>query len=64
MHSKHIETGKTSALIINDFGLAVLEPEDRFSLLEVLDARYRETATIIPGQISVSAWQDIVGSPR
>lgn len=54
---------KTSLLIIDDFGLTPLEAEDRLSLLEILDDRYRRAGTIIAAQLPVSAWHDIVGEP-
>jgi DNA replication protein DnaC len=54
---------KTSLLIIDDFGLTPLEPEDRLSLLEILDDRYRRTGTIIAGQPPVSTWHELIGEP-
>lgn len=54
---------KTSLVIIDDFGLTPLEPQDRLSLLEILDDRYRKAGTIIAGQPPVSAWHDIIAEP-
>jgi DNA replication protein DnaC len=54
---------KTTLLIIDDFGLAPLEAEDRLSLLELLDERYHKTGTIIAAQVPVSAWHPLLGEP-
>ena len=52
-----------STTLIDDFGLTPFEPEDRLSLLEILDDRYRRTGTIIAGQLPVSTWHELIGEP-
>ena len=54
---------KTSLLIIDDFGLMPLETDDRLTLLEILDDRYRKAATIIAAQPPVSTWHKLIGEP-
>jgi DNA replication protein DnaC len=54
---------KTSLLIIDDFGLAPLNADDRLALLELLDDRYNKLGTIITGQVPISVWHDIIGEP-
>lgn len=54
---------KTSLLIIDDFGLTPLEPEDRLALLEILDDRYHKAATIVSAQIPMSTWHEVIGDP-
>lgn len=52
---------KTNLLIIDDFGLAVLEAQARLDLLEIIEDRHRKKATIIASQLPVSHWYDIIG---
>ena len=54
---------KTSLLIIDDFRLMPLESDDRLTLLEILDDRYRKARTIIVAQPPVSAWHKLIGEP-
>ncbi len=54
---------KVSLLIIDDFGLTPMEPEDRLALLEILDDRYRKSATVIAAQIPMSSWHQTIGDP-
>lgn len=54
---------KTSLLIIDDFGLAPLNADDRLALLELLDDRYNKLGTIITGQVPIGVWHDIIGEP-
>ena len=51
----------TALLIIDDFGLTPLEPDDRLALLEILDDRYHKAATIVSAQIPMSAWHQAIG---
>jgi len=53
----------TPVLIIDDFGLEVLEPEDRLSLFELIEDRHGRRATIIASQVPVSLWFDRIGEP-
>lgn len=55
--------GKTALLILDDFGLTSLEPNDRLALLEILDDRYRRAATIVSAQIPMSEWHQAIGDP-
>ena len=54
---------KTSLLIIDDFGLTPLEPDDRLALLEILDDRYHKAATIVSAQIPMPAWHQAIADP-
>ncbi|MGE5795587.1 MAG: IS21-like element helper ATPase IstB [Ignavibacteria bacterium] len=48
-------------LIIDDFGLEVLDSQKRLSLLEILEDRYGRKSTIIVSQLPVAKWHDIIG---
>ena len=52
---------KMDLLIIDDFGLQGLDRHARESMMDLIDERYEVHATIIVGQIPVSAWHGIIG---
>ena len=52
---------KTPLLILDDFGLARLDANDRLALLEIAEDRYNKAATIVTSQLPVSAWHEIIG---
>lgn len=50
-----------SHLIIDDFGLHVLDDADRLALLEIMEDRYGIKSTIVSSQLPVKVWFDIIG---
>ncbi len=54
---------KTHVLILDDWGLVVLDDGQRRDLLEVVDDRYQHVSTIITSQLPVSAWHESIGDP-
>jgi len=50
-------------LILDDWGLAPLAPEQRRDLLEIMDDRHGRTATIVTSQLPVDAWHVTIGDP-
>lgn len=52
---------KTALWILDDFLLAPMEAQDRHALLELLDDRYAQAATIVSGQLPVSKWHSAIG---
>ncbi len=54
---------RTPLLILDDFGLAPLEAQDRLALLELIEDRYGRAATIIATQIPVAQWFNVIGDP-
>ncbi len=52
-----------AVLVIDDFGLEVLEPEDRLSLFEIIEDRHGKHATIIASQVPVTMWFERIGEP-
>ena len=48
-------------MILDDWGLALLDDERRRDLLEILDERYQVRSTIITSQLPVSHWHDSLG---
>jgi len=52
---------KTGLLILDDFGLQAFDATAREILMDIIDDRFNETSTIVPSQIPVSAWYNIIG---
>ena len=50
-------------LILDDWGLVPLGPEQRRDLLEIVEERYGRGATLITSQIPVNRWHDLIGDP-
>lgn len=54
---------KVNVLILDDFGLEVLNAADRKGLLEVLEDRYATSSTVITSQLTPDAWHAAIGDP-
>jgi DNA replication protein DnaC len=54
---------KTDVLILDDWGLAPLNDENRRDLLELLDDRYDRRATMVTSQLPVDHWHEAIGEP-
>ena len=54
---------KTELLIIDDWGLAKLNAENRRDLLEIIEDRYAIRSTVVTSQLPVEKWHDVVADP-
>lgn len=54
---------KVNLLIIDDWGLTPLTPTERRDLLEILDDRYNQGATLITSQFPSNTWHELIGEP-
>ncbi len=54
---------KTDVLVIEDWGLAPLNTENRHDLLELLEDRHAVRSTVVTSQLPVDTWHDAVGDP-
>lgn len=52
---------KVQLLIIDDFGCAPLEPQERRDLREILEDRYEVSSTLITSQIDPKHWHSFIG---
>jgi DNA replication protein DnaC len=52
---------KKDLIILDDFGLEILDKESRISLFEIMEERTEKKAMIISSQIPVENWYDIIG---
>jgi len=50
-------------LILDDWGLAVLNPTERRDLLEILEDRHGRGSTIVTSQLPVEHWHEAIGDP-
>ena len=48
-------------LIIDDFGLSILDVQNRLDLLEIMEDRCGKSSTIITSQLPIAKWHDVVG---
>jgi DNA replication protein DnaC len=55
--------GGVKLLILDDWGLEPLGPEQRHDVLEIVEDRYGRGATLIASQIPVDRWHDLIGEP-
>lgn len=47
---------KVDILILDDWGLAIMDDERRRDLLEILDDRYQKRSTVVTSQLPVAHW--------
>jgi DNA replication protein DnaC len=52
---------KTDLLIIDDFGLSVLQGQQQTDFLEIIEDRHARRATIMASQLPVASWFDVIG---
>jgi DNA replication protein DnaC len=55
--------GRVQLLILDDWGLSVLNPPERRDLLEILDDRHGRASTLVTSQVPVEHWHEIIGDP-
>jgi DNA replication protein DnaC len=55
--------GGVKLLILDDWGLEPLGPEQRHDLLEIAEERYGRGATLITSQLPVDRWHNVIGDP-
>ena len=57
------EFARADVLVLDDWGLAPLNDEQRRDLLEILDDRFKTRATLVTSQLPVALWHDYLGDP-
>ena len=50
-------------MILDDWGLSVLNDQQRHDLLEIFDDRHNRSSTIITSQLPMEKWHAVVGDP-
>jgi DNA replication protein DnaC len=59
----HISRVMLSTTLLDDWGLATLNPEQRRDLLDILDDRHGLRSTIVTSQLPVKQWHELIGDP-
>ena len=54
---------KTSVLVIDDLGMALMTENERNDLLEVIEDRHGSASTVITSQLPVEHWHEAIGDP-
>jgi DNA replication protein DnaC len=54
---------KKRLLIIDDFGLEILDTASRRILLEILEDRHGRASSVFSSQLPVSQWHQVIGEP-
>ena len=54
---------KTHVLLLDDYGLATLNSEQRHDLLEILEDRHGVKSTLVTSQLPVDHWHETIGDP-
>lgn len=54
-------TSRVQLLVLDDWGLSMLNPSERRDLLEILDDRHGRASTIVTSQVPVDQWHAIIG---
>lgn len=48
-------------LILDDFGLQVLDSQSRSILMDIMEDRHDRKSTMVVGQVPVSSWYEVIG---
>ena len=54
---------KKRLIIVDDFGLEILDTASRLILLEILEERHDRSSTLLTSQLLVSQWHPVIGDP-
>jgi len=54
---------RVDVLILDDWGLTPMRPDDRRDLNEILEDRYGSRSTIVTSQLLTDQWHDYLGEP-
>lgn len=54
---------RVQLLVLDDWGLSVLNPPERRDLLEILDDRHGRASTVVTSQVPVDQWHAVIGDP-
>ena len=48
-------------LILDDWGMEMLDASERSNLLEIIDTRYGKVSTVVASQLPVEKWYGMIG---
>jgi DNA replication protein DnaC len=63
-HARFLKTmARVELLILDDWGLANLTPDQGRDLLEIVDDRHGRGSTIVTSQLPVEQWHEVIANP-
>lgn len=60
MHRFFLRIAQTDLLILDDFGMKVLDGQQLLDFMEIIEDRHGQKATIIISQLPVVDWYDVM----
>lgn len=57
------DIARCDLLILDDWGIAPFEDEQRRDMLEILDDRYNRRSTLVAAQVPIDKWYETIGDP-
>jgi DNA replication protein DnaC len=58
-----LRLARVDLLVLDDWGVAPLTPENARDLLDILDDRYQRRSTLVCGQAPEETWHGLIGDP-
>lgn len=55
--------GRVDVLILDDWGITIMNESQRKDLLEIIEDRYNTRSTIIASQLPLDKWHELIGDP-
>lgn len=55
--------GRVDVLILDDWGVTIMNESQRKDLLEIIEDRYNTRSTIIASQLPMDSWHELIGDP-
>ena len=55
------QLSKCDILIIDDWGMEILNGQERSDLLDIIDARHGQSSMILMSQLPISKWHELIG---
>lgn len=63
-YSRLLKTlSRVQVLILDDFGLSILNAAERRDLLEIIEDRHGRASTIVTSQVPVDSWLQVIADP-
>ena len=54
---------RVDVLLLDDWGLAAFNDQQRRDMLEILEDRHGVKSTVVTSQLSVEHWHELIGDP-
>ena len=61
--SEHLNQGIIDLIILDDFGLEIMDYQSRLILFELIEDRHGEKSIIIASQLPIKNWHEVIKDP-